>query len=147
MDPHHISPDYERLAGALREFILRSQRVLDRVMAAHGASFAQGKMLQAILEREVTRSTDLAALHGLSPRTVTEAIDGLERAGLVERVPAPSDRRAKNLSLTAAGETVARATQEVRQTYLSSLFSALSEAECAEFERLLNTLSERLSSI
>jgi DNA-binding MarR family transcriptional regulator len=42
------------------------------------------------------------ALH-VSPRTITDMIDGLEVRGLVARCPHPSDRRVTLLHLTEAG--------------------------------------------
>ena len=39
-----------------------------------------------------------------TPRTTTGVVDGLEAAGLVERVPDPTDRRAVIARLTAEGE-------------------------------------------
>lgn len=45
----------------------------------------------------------LAEMQRVSPRNVTGLIDGLERDGLVERVPDPNDRRSIHARLTASG--------------------------------------------
>ena len=45
----------------------------------------------------------LAELQRVSPRNVTGLIDNLEKAGLVERIPDPADRRSIKARLTAAG--------------------------------------------
>src|ERR671923_194201 len=45
----------------------------------------------------------LAELMRVTPRNVTGLVDNLEKAGLVERVPDPDDRRAVRARLTAAG--------------------------------------------
>jgi DNA-binding MarR family transcriptional regulator len=47
--------------------------------------------------------TDLAMALRLSPSGITRRIDGLVRAGLVERQQCPSDRRGSNAVLTDEG--------------------------------------------
>jgi DNA-binding MarR family transcriptional regulator len=47
--------------------------------------------------------TDLASRLHLSPSGITRRIDGLERAGMVERRQCPSDRRGSNAVLTDEG--------------------------------------------
>jgi DNA-binding MarR family transcriptional regulator len=49
------------------------------------------------------RMSDLAAQTSLSPSGLTRAIDRLAAAGLVVRLPCPSDRRGAFASLTPAG--------------------------------------------
>jgi MarR family transcriptional regulator, 2-MHQ and catechol-resistance regulon repressor len=49
------------------------------------------------------RMSDLAAQTSLTPSGLTRAVDRLEAAGLVERLPCPSDRRGAFASLTPRG--------------------------------------------
>jgi DNA-binding MarR family transcriptional regulator len=49
------------------------------------------------------RLTELAARAHLSKPAMLELVDGLERGGYVERIPDPSDRRAKLIRLTDRG--------------------------------------------
>ena len=49
------------------------------------------------------RMSDLAAQTSLTPSGLTRAVDRLEAAGLVERLPCPSDRRGAFASLTPVG--------------------------------------------
>lgn len=51
----------------------------------------------------VMRMCDLANTMHLSPSGLTRRLDGLVRAGLVDRVPAPDDRRVSLALLTPAG--------------------------------------------
>lgn len=55
-----------------------------------------------------TRLTDLGARTGLTHQSIGELIDGLERRGYVERVPDPSDGRARLVRLTAKGRGAVR---------------------------------------
>ena len=64
------------------------------------------------LERDRTQA-ELAALADLDKTTMVATADALERAGLARRVPSPTDRRARIISVTEAGREAARAGQRI----------------------------------
>lgn len=148
MVPHDIElSDHERVADALRDLYLRSHRVIDRTMAARGASLARTKLLLLIAREGSLRSADVATYFGHAPRTVTEAIDGLERDGLVRRDPDPADRRAKRISLTDAGAAVVRHTEGARRTFVEQVFGVLSPGECQTIVALIGRVNDRLAEM
>jgi DNA-binding MarR family transcriptional regulator len=59
------------------------------------------------------RLTALADRSGLTKQAVGEAVADLERLGYVERVPDPSDGRAKIIRLTERGRQVAAEAEEI----------------------------------
>jgi DNA-binding MarR family transcriptional regulator len=75
------------------------------LQSEHGLSLGEYEVLVHLSEEpeHSLRMTDLAARLHLSPSGITRRIDGLERAGLVERRQCPSDRRGSNAVLTAEG--------------------------------------------
>lgn len=138
------SDDLARLmAGAY----MRMHRRIDAAMADQGASLARTKMLLLIQKHGGTaRAADLAGLLGQAPRTVTEALDGLERDGLIERVPDAADRRVKRLRITPQGAGAITATEPLRHRLTSEIFAPLGDAECdrlgATLERLIALLDD-----
>jgi DNA-binding MarR family transcriptional regulator len=69
------------------------------------------------------------------PASVTNLIDGLEAAGLVERAPHPSDRRTTLATLTEAGRTAAeRATERLHAIRFGA---ELPDEELAALTRIL----------
>ncbi|MDB5736754.1 MAG: putative transcription regulator protein MarR family [Sphingomonas bacterium] len=145
MRPHEIDPiSNEDLATALRDFYARSSRKLDQAMAEHGASFARTRFLLMIAKEASVRSTDLAAAFGHAPRTVTEAVDGLERDGLVRRTPDPDDRRAKRISITDAGRAVIEETEPARKRFVEEVFGTLTPEERAAMAAMMAKLNARL---
>ena len=139
--------DYDRASGAMRDFYHRSHRLINRIMTAQGASFARARILSEIARAGTLRSTDLASALSYAPRTVTEAIDGLERDGLVRRDPDPVDRRAKHISLTTAGEAAVKTAEASRIDYIESVYGALSADECEEIVRVVGKLNARLAEL
>jgi DNA-binding MarR family transcriptional regulator len=67
------------------------------VRPGHGCVFGT-------IDANGSRLTDLAERAGMTKQTVGEVASDLERLGYVERVPDPSDGRAKIIRLTARGQ-------------------------------------------
>jgi DNA-binding MarR family transcriptional regulator len=76
--------------------------------------------------------------------TITRLIDQLENIGIVQRVDDPDDRRAQRVALTKRGAELREQAHVAHEESLQSRFSALSEAEQAQFRALLATLRDRL---
>src|SRR3954454_15404527 len=77
----------------------------NELRAEHGLSLGEYEVLVHLSEAPAgsLRMTDLAGALRLSPSGITRRIDGLVRAGLVERRRCPSDRRGSNAVLTKLG--------------------------------------------
>lgn len=132
--------DIDQLVGTYAEVYLQLMRTADRLMAEQGASLAQTKLLLCLKKRGPLRGSDIADFFGQSPRTVTEAIDGLERSGLVQRDPDPNDRRAKLVSITAKGLEAVAKTEPLRRQLIEQTFGVLEPAEQVELLRILRKL-------
>ncbi|WEK48478.1 MAG: MarR family transcriptional regulator [Candidatus Andeanibacterium colombiense] len=119
-------------------------RTADRLMAEQGASLARTKLLLCLRKKGPLRGTDIADFFNQSPRTVTEAIDGLERDGLVERVSDPSDRRAKLIHITEKGLEATARTEPLRRQLIDQTFGTLDEMERESLGAILQKLSHGL---
>jgi DNA-binding MarR family transcriptional regulator len=117
-------------------------RAVNDEMSGCGLSMARTKVLLALRERGPVRQSVLAADFGLSPHSITDIVDGLERLGMAERRPDPTDRRAKLVAITEAGQDGLDVANATRQRLLTHIFGALSEADRATLLRLLDSLDE-----
>ena len=117
-------------------------RAVNDEMNGCGLSMARTKMLRRLYEQGPTRQNVLAAEFGLSPHSITNLVDGLERLGMAERQPDPTDRRAKLVAITDAGEAGLDVANATRERLLKDIFGALNEADRATFLRLLDGLDE-----
>ncbi len=136
--------DLQTLALRYSQIYLRFHRLLDRQMAAQGASLARTKMLHFIANNAPVRAADVAEWFDLAPRTVTQAVDTMERDGLVVRVPDPADRRAKRLDITEHGEHVLRQTEPLRRSLIAQAFGLLTDAEIAQFACILDKMEQAI---
>jgi DNA-binding MarR family transcriptional regulator len=120
----------------------RMFRAVNDEMLGCGLSMARTKVLARLRERGPTRQNVLAAELGLSPHSITDIVDGLERSGMAERRPDATDRRAKLVAITDAGQAGLDVANATRDRLLTDVFGALSEADRATFLRLLDSLDE-----
>ena len=88
---------------------IASRAAADRIFRAmHNAGFddvtiAQARLMMGV-DPEGTRISVLAARGQVAKQTATALVDKLERAGYVERVPDPSDGRARLVRMTPRAE-------------------------------------------
>ena len=102
----------------------------------------QFRMLRALAHSDgPQRPSALAGMLDVAPRSVTSKVDDAEEAGLVRRLPDPTDRRATLVELTEAGrETLAQVAAE-RETSAGTLLACLDEADRHELLRLLRAVA------
>jgi DNA-binding MarR family transcriptional regulator len=120
----------------------RMFRAVNDEMNGCGLSMARTKVLRQLSEQGPTRQNLLATHFGLSPHSITDIVDGLERLGLAERRPDATDRRAKLVAITEAGQACLDIANTTRERLLTQIFGALSEADRATFLRILDSLDE-----
>jgi DNA-binding MarR family transcriptional regulator len=96
---------------------------------SRGITYARLRLLSALRLGGPRRMLDLGDELGVTARNVTGLVDGLQRDGLVERLPHPNDRRATLVRVTPAGERVAVELLAARRAALAELFAELPEAD------------------
>lgn len=87
---------------------------------------------------------ELGELLGQSPRSMTVLVDGLEKEGLVRRLPHENDRRITLVEITDAGRRLAEKRLGPSQLATATLFDDLTPAERKELLRLIVKLLQSL---
>lgn len=121
-----IGEQIQRLARIIRHRSLRLP------IAPH-----QARALRAI-GREPIRPARLAEKLGITPRAVTDVVDSLTDAGLIQSTPDPTDRRAKIVSVTSEGEKHLEALRASRASIAEEVFAPLSPDERDTLGQLLS---------
>ena len=94
----------ERFSAALHNSSRAWRQALDRRLRYLGVSQASWMTIAlAAKAREPLSQSELADRLGVEPATMVAMVDRLMKAGLVTRVPSPTDRRVKRVVLTAPG--------------------------------------------
>jgi DNA-binding MarR family transcriptional regulator len=149
--PKHllILKEVERSGGAEREGVrlcfelLAVADAIDRDCAArlapHGLSEARFVVLVALYQSANRGSapSQIAALAGVTRGTATGLIDGLERDGLAERAPDPTDGRGLVVRLTRRGRRLVDELSAQHVRWISGLLRNLAPGERQTLGRLL----------
>ena len=85
--------------------------------------------------------TDLARDLGVSPAGMTGRLDGLEKAGWIQRRPSAEDRRRVGIEVTKAGAAIWRSAMARRGDTENALVGVLTPEEQVELNRLLKKMT------
>src|ERR1700755_232226 len=83
---------------------------------------------------------ELAALADLDKTTMLNTVDYLEREGYAERTPSPADRRARIITVTAAGADLVAAGHEIADRVHREVLDALPQDQRETFTSALTAL-------
>jgi len=104
-----IDPDVEGVVDRLSAIHKHMHRVFEKTLTGHGLSHGEYRLLLRLATRTENRrmsAGQLSKILLLSSGAMTNRLDKMEAAGLVRRVPDPSDRRGVLVELTDKGEAL-----------------------------------------
>jgi DNA-binding MarR family transcriptional regulator len=114
-----------KLAMALRRAYLALHRRTDAALARAGITADQFVVLAALSAGTARTQRDLVARTASDPNSLRAMLVLLERRGLVERRPHPTDGRARSVSLTREGRRVFDKTWEMSEKVRRQMVEAV----------------------
>jgi DNA-binding MarR family transcriptional regulator len=115
----------------------RLRRAVDEHLAWAGVSLARTKILQVLARRGPVKQAQLAADLGLAARSITQAVEAMERDGLVRRSPDAGDRRAKVVTATEEGTRALAAGESAGAEMLQRIFVRLGPDQLEVLDEVL----------
>lgn len=125
------------LTSVLEEFI----RMAIRLPSVQRLSFTTLSVLHTLARRGPKRLTELTASEQVTQSAITQIVTRLERDGLVERRPDPTDGRAVLVHVTPAGTAVVDGRRADRMAQLADLTDQLTPADRAAVAAALPALA------
>ena len=118
-------------------------RVFEELASAGFDDFtpAQARVFQRISPGG-SRLTDLAAQAGITKQSAGFLVDQLERAGYVERVPDPADRRARLVRIAERGARSVEVSRAIVARVEAEWTAHLGESRMAQLRSALTDLRE-----
>jgi DNA-binding MarR family transcriptional regulator len=112
--------------------------------ASHGLSLSEASVMARLSRDGAATTADLARAEGVRPQSMGATIAALEKRGIVERKPHPTDGRQVNIELTGKGAAVRKSIGDAKRTWLAHAISRLDEQE-RETLFAAGTIIERLA--
>ena len=131
------------MAAGLHKAAIRLLRNLRKEDRASGISPPRLSALSVIVFSGPLSLAELAAAEEVKPPTMSRIVEGLVRAGLATREPAPGDRRTVRIAATEEGRRVLEAGRARRVAALTGRLARLADSEQRALARGVEIL-ERL---
>ncbi|MEU6117561.1 MarR family winged helix-turn-helix transcriptional regulator [Streptomyces sp. NPDC047117] len=116
---------------------LRSGQLFNAALQESGLRLRHYALLRYLATVEGAPQRELSERLGYDPSAIVGLVDDLERLHLVERRPAPADRRRRIVVLADAGRTYLRDTDEASHRVTDELTGPLTPEESATLHALL----------
>jgi MarR family transcriptional regulator, transcriptional regulator for hemolysin len=120
-------------------------RAFNDALAVQGGSIPIWLILNALKGERRRSQLELARAVGIEGPTMTRHLDGLERAGLVERQRDPVDRRAVQVQLTRAGHALHGRLLKAVIAFNRQLRTGVSNDDIETLRRVLGRLRENVA--
>jgi MarR family transcriptional regulator for hemolysin len=120
-------------------------RAFNAALAEAGGSLPIWLILTSLRGEQWRTQLELARSLGIEGPTLTRHLDGMERAGLVERRRDPKDRRAVRVELTDAGRAVHSRLRKNVVDFDERLRAGLSAEEIDQVRAVLARLEHNVS--
>jgi DNA-binding MarR family transcriptional regulator len=106
-------------------------------LASIGLTPALFAVLNFLRAREGAIQQEIGSAMGIDPSTMVSLVDQLEDAGLAKRRPRPTDRRAREVAITAKGDRMLERGRRIAVDAEDEVLRGLSAAERAELLELM----------
>jgi DNA-binding MarR family transcriptional regulator len=140
----------EHMNGSMGHALARTCRLLHRrvhtLLGGVGLHRGQHFVLRALWELEGRTQTELANLTRVSPATITNMLQRMERDGLIERRQDPGDQRVSRVYPTAEGRRIREAAQGAWLQIEKEAFAGFTDAEVERLRELLGRVCVNLAS-
>ena len=114
----------------------------DRILADHGYGRAHHRALHFINRTHGTTVNNLLNVLGVTKQSLNRVLRALIEDGLVESRVGRSDRRERNLYLTAAGKELERKLSEAQRDRMRAAYRAAGPQAVAGFRQVLEAMMD-----
>lgn len=128
-------------------FMQRSMRDFSRYARERGLSMSQIGALFQVRRRGTCTVGDLGESLGITTSAASQLVDRIVQQGLMQRSEDPSDRRVRQIALTAGGQEVLQGGIRARERWLADLADTLTASEKEAVVVTLNTLIDRAARL
>ncbi len=130
--------------------MIKAMRALTRYAAAGiedtGLGHSDFRVLEVLLHKGPLPVNTIGPIVGLTPGSISIAVERLVAKGLVSRVEAVEDRRVRMVALTSSGKNLIVAAFQKHAAQMRRVFSELSAEELRDFEMALKRIGKRAAA-
>ena len=131
--------------------MIKAMRALTRYAAAGiedtGLGNSDFRVLEVLLHKGPLPVNTIGPIVGLTPGSISIAVERLVEKGLVSRVETVEDRRVRMVALTSSGKNLIVAAFQKHAAQMRRVSSELSAEELRDFEMVLKRVGKRAAAL
>lgn len=143
--------DSVQISNSLRQWVEitthRAMRDQARYVKSLGFSMPQFFMLMQVYYRKQCGVSDLSDHMEITAAAASQTVDKLVQAGYLDRAEDPSDRRAKQITLSVKGRELIEKSISERFRWVDELVTGMDESERARVTDALTILTEAVRKL
>ena len=116
------------------------ERDFEKRLEPLGVTRGAFAVLSAIHHEKKAKPAELAAFLGVDGAAVTRHLDGIEKRGLIERIPSATDRRSTDINLTASGRSAVRRGLTDSEATNAKFTAGLEATEVDQLQAIIQTM-------
>lgn len=140
------APPWQRVDSTIMQTARAIRRAYETRLAPLDLNLSQASIL-GFLANGPASQTQVASSLGIGRAAAGSIVDTLEKRGLVERQPDPTDRRVWLVAVTKAGAALAKPVQDIDRVLRTELRAGISRHERQVLAELLVRLQSNLTTI
>jgi DNA-binding MarR family transcriptional regulator len=122
----------KKLDNAVIDFTQAIGLLVRRVRAAAASeelSWTESLVMSRLAKDGPATIADLARAEGIKPQSMGTTVAALEKIGIVERKPHPTDGRQVNIELTAKGAALRKSAKDAKLAWLVQVIAQLDDEQ------------------
>jgi DNA-binding MarR family transcriptional regulator len=143
--------DSIQISNSLRQWVEvtthRAMRDQSRYVKSLGFSMPQFFMLMQVYYRKQCGISDLSDHMEITTAAASQTVEKLVQSGLLDRAEDPSDRRAKQITLSVKGRELIEKSINERFRWVDELVTGMDESERARVTDALTILTEAVRKL
>ena len=121
--------NFEAAVSDLIQAVGLLMRRIRAAAASHELSMTESAVMARLAKSGPATIADLARAESMKPQSMGTTVAALEKMGMVERKPHPTDGRQINIQLSAKGTAVRNTAKDAKRAWLGQAIEQLNERE------------------
>lgn len=141
------TPSRQELFDDLFAFNRKLRAAFDALVREHGMTLSRARVFRKLSRRDGINQRELADELELETPTLVRILDAMEAQNFIERRPAQSDRRAKQIFMTESGKVVAAEVEALATGVRADILEGISDEDVGVALKVIRAMTANVQNV
>ncbi|MFJ6322417.1 MULTISPECIES: MarR family transcriptional regulator [unclassified Rhizobium] len=141
------TPSRQELFDDLFAFNRKLRAAFDALVREHGMTLSRARVFRKLSRRDGINQRELADELELETPTLVRILDAMEAQNFIERRPAQSDRRAKQIFMTESGKVVAAEVEALATGVRADILEGISDEDIGVALKVIRAMTANVQNV